>query len=231
MKNLDFKIKKGEFICVIGAIGSGKSSLLSAIIGELLGCTQQQIDSFNPYQEYLSHEYSRSPINVNQSISYSQQTPWIQNKTIRENIIFGKEYNRADYKHVIKICELKRDLQILPSGDKTEIGEKGINLSGGQKARVSLARAVYADKDIILMDDPISALDANVKKKIFQNVLLDHLKDKTRILVTHAVDFLHLVDRIFVMKDGELVLEGKYDDIKDNAYLQQLLSIHKVNST
>jgi len=111
----------------------------------------------------------------------------------------------------------------------TEIGEKGINLSGGQKARISLARAVYAKKDLILMDDPISALDANVKKKIFQNVLLDYMKSKTRILVTHAIDFLHLVDRIVVIKDGELILDGHYKDIKDDEYLKQLLIIHKSN--
>ena len=103
-------------------------------------------------------------------------------------------FDKERYDRVIKICELTRDLEILPSGDKTEIGEKGINLSGGQKARVGLARAVYANKDLVLMDDPISALDANVKKKIFENVFLDELKDKTRVLVTHAVDFLHLVD-------------------------------------
>ena len=104
------------------------------------------------------------------------------------------------------MCELTRDLEILPAGDMTEIGEKGINLSGGQKARVSLARAVYADKEIILMDDPISALDANVKKKIFQNVFMGQLKNKTRVLVTHAVDFLHLVDNIILFKEGQVIL-------------------------
>ena len=104
-----------------------------------------------------------------------QQVPWIQNKTIRENIIFGEPFDKERYERSIKICELTRDLEILPSGDLTEIGEKGINLSGGQKARVSLARAVYANKDLILMDDPISALDANVKKKIFQNVFTGEL--------------------------------------------------------
>lgn len=101
---------------------------------------------------------------------------------------------------------MARDLEILPAADLTEIGEKGINLSGGQKARVSLARAVYSDKAIMLMDDPISALDANVKKKIFQNVFMDKFRDKTRLLVTHAIDFLHLVDRILVLSKGEVIL-------------------------
>lgn len=115
----------------------------------------------------------------------------------------------------------------MPGGDQTEIGEKGINLSGGQKARVSLARAVYANKDIILMDDPISALDANVKKKIFKHVFMGDLKDKTRILVTHAVDFLHLVDVIVLLKQGEVILQGPYDQIKDDPYLVELMSIHR----
>lgn len=125
------------------------------------------------------------------------------------------------------MCELTRDLEILPAGDMTEIGEKGINLSGGQKARVSLARAVYANKSIVLMDDPISALDANVKKKIFKNVFMGQLKDKTRILVTHAVDFLHLVDNIILLKDGEIILQGNYEDIKEDPYLIKIMSIHK----
>ena len=126
--------------------------------------------------------------------------------TIRDNILFGMEYDDQKYKDTIQICELTRDLEILPDKDSTEIGEKGINLSGGQKARISLARAIYADKEMVLLDDPISALDANVKKKIFENVLLDHLKEKTIILVTHAIDFLHLVDRIVVFDEGKIVL-------------------------
>lgn len=98
----------------------------------------------------------------------------------------------------------------MPAGDQTEIGEKGINLSGGQKARVSLARAVYADKSIILMDDPISALDANVKKKIFKKVFMEKFKGKTVVLVTHAVDFLKHVDTIILLNKGEIVLKGSY---------------------
>lgn len=110
------------------------------------------------------------PIKINGSISYVEQVSWIQNKTIKQNILFGEPFDAERYEKTIKSCQLLRDLEILPAGDATEIGEKGINLSGGQKARISLARAVYSDKDIVLMDDPISALDANVKKLIFKEV-------------------------------------------------------------
>jgi ABC-type multidrug transport system fused ATPase/permease subunit len=127
------------------------------------------------------------------------------NKTIRDNILFGSKYDEEKYNSVIKACQLTRDLKNLKAGDLTEIGEKGINLSGGQKARVSLARAVYADKNIYLMDDPISALDCNVRKQIFKHVFRGILKDKTRVLVTHAIDFLPLADRIVVMKEGKIM--------------------------
>lgn len=127
----------------------------------------------------------------------------------------------------MRICQLERDMEILPAGDLTEIGEKGINLSGGQKARVSLARAVYSDKDIILMDDPISALDANVKKKIFKEVFLGKLKGKTRVLVTHAVDFLHFVDTIVLFKEGRIILKGSYAELKDSPYIKEVLAIHR----
>jgi len=107
-------------------------------------------------------------------------------------------------------CELLRDLEILKAGDLTEIGEKGVNLSGGQKARVSLARAVYSDKQIFLMDDPISALDASVRKRIIQNVILGKLRDKTRILVTHAIDFVHHADSIIIMEKGRIAAKGTF---------------------
>lgn len=141
---------------------------------------------------------------LSQSVSLVQQSPWIQNKTIRENILFGEPYHPVKYEEVVSICQLKRDFEILPSGDQTEIGEKGINLSGGQKARISLARAVYSDNNMILMDDPLSALDSNVKKRIFKLVIMRKLAQKTRILVTHAVDFLHLADSIICLKDGRI---------------------------
>ena len=119
----------------------------------------------------LKEDHSEDkPISIKGSISFVEQVPWIQNKTIRENIIFNLPYDEKKYNEVIRTCQLSRDLEILPAGDFTEIGEKGINLSGGQKARVSLARACYSQSDIVLMDDPISALDANVRKKIFKHV-------------------------------------------------------------
>ncbi len=124
---------------------------------------------------------------------------------------------------------MERDLEILPAGDMTEIGEKGINLSGGQKARVSLARAVYSDRQLLLMDDPLSALDANVKKKIFKKVMLKKFKNRTRILVTHAIDFLAFADSIIILSKGKMVIKGSYNEIKNNEYLQEILIIHQSN--
>ena len=109
----------------------------------------------------------------------------------------------------------------------TEIGEKGINLSGGQKARVSLARAVYADNEVVLMDDPISALDANVRKLIFKNVFLKKFKNKTKVLVTHAIDFLRLVDRIVIMKSGQIAAEGTYKQLKHHDLMKEIMKVHE----
>ena len=133
--------------------------------------------------------------------------------------MYGSRLDKLKYFDTIRLCELERDLEILPAGDLTEIGEKGINLSGGQKARISLARAVYSDRDIFLMDDPISALDASVRKKIFKNVLLGYLRQKTRLLVTHAIDFIHLADKIVIMDKGRIRACGRYDELEDNLQL------------
>ena len=162
-------------------------------------------------------------------MSYVQQIPWIRNCKIRENILFELPYEKEKYERTIEVCELTRDLGILPAGDQTEIGEKGINLSGGQKARLSLARAVYADKEMILMDDPISALDANVKKNIFNKVFQGELKNKTRVLVTHAVDFLHLADYVVMLKDGKIILKGTFDELKDQPEIKELKKIHNAH--
>jgi ABC-type bacteriocin/lantibiotic exporter with double-glycine peptidase domain len=155
-----------------------------------------------------------------------QQNPWIQNMSIKDNILFGKPFNQPKYEETLRICQLDLDLASLPAGDETEIGEKGINLSGGQKARVSLARAVYSEKPIVLMDDPISALDSNIKKKVFKHVFMDKMQGKTRVLVTHAVDYLHLCDRIIVMKDGKIAIQGTYQEIMHTKYIKEIMLIH-----
>lgn len=138
--------------------------------------------------------------------------------------------DRQRYINTIIACQLESDLSILPAGDMTEIGEKGINLSGGQKARISLARAVYSDNDIVLMDDPISALDANVRKSIFKEVFQGMLVKKTRVLVTHAVDFLHLTDKIIVMKGGRVQASGTFTELQNDPHLLEVLDIYKKQS-
>ena len=117
----------------------------------------------------------------------------------------------------------------MPAGDQTEIGEKGINLSGGQKARVSLARAVYKRPDVVIMDDPISALDTTTRKKIFDQVFQGILKGKTRVLVTHAVDFVHLADKIVIMKEGKIEAQGSPKELVEHPYLLQIQEIHRAN--
>ena len=149
-------------VAVVGQVGSGKSSFLSAILGEMNKLTGR--------------------INVSGSLSYTPQQPWIQNATIRDNILFGKDLNQDFYNQVVLNCALVSDLEMLTGGDQIEIGEKGINLSGGQKQRVSLSRAVYSRSDIYLLDDPLSAVDAHVGKQIFERVIGPNgmLKNKTR---------------------------------------------------
>ena len=152
-------------------MGSGKSSLLSAINREMIYVDPKYLDaSISPQttKQITTEKIREAPIELSGSISYVEQKIWVQNKTIRDIILFGKSYDQDFYSKVVSCCQLTRDFEILPAGDQTEIGEMGINLSGGQKARVSLARAVYADRDIMLMDTPLAALDANVKKKIFE---------------------------------------------------------------
>jgi len=145
--------------------------------------------------------------------------------TLRDNILFGSEFDKRRYVQTISGCQLEADLTMMVAGDMSEIGQRGINLSGGQKARLSLARAVYTDPDIILLDDPISALDAVVKKKVFKQVFNGLLREKTRILVTHAVEFIHLADRVVLMKDGRIGAVGTPEELKDHEYIRELAEI------
>lgn len=136
--------------------------------------------------------------------------------------------DKEKYYDTIQLCELEKDFEILGCGDLTEIGEKGINLSGGQKARVGLARAVYASKDIYLLDDPISALDASVRKKIIENVIMRKLASKTRILVTHAIDFVHHADTLVIMDKGKIVAQGPFSEVKNHESYKNLIKINKL---
>ncbi|XP_062549081.1 multidrug resistance-associated protein 1-like isoform X2 [Armigeres subalbatus] len=197
LKNINLTLRKGQLTAIVGSVGTGKSSLISALLGEM--------------------EKINGSVNTDGRIAYVSQQAWIQNATLRDNILFGKSYDKAKYDRVIECCALKPDLDMLPGGDSTEIGEKGINLSGGQKQRVSLARAVYADAEIYLFDDPLSAVDAHVGKHIFEKVIGPQgiLVRRTRLLVTHGISFLPYVENIFVMKEGEISESGSYQQLID----------------
>ncbi|TNN39430.1 Multidrug resistance-associated protein 1 [Liparis tanakae] len=160
LKRLNVCIPEGSLVAVVGHVGSGKSSLLSALLGEM--------------------DKLEGTVAVKGSVAYVPQQAWIQNATLKDNIMFGQERRPTWYRRVVEACALEPDLEILPAGDETEIGEKGVNLSGGQKQRVSLARAVYCDRAVYLLDDPLSAVDAHVGKHIFEQVIGPQglLKDK-----------------------------------------------------
>ncbi|KAL0562890.1 hypothetical protein V5O48_019188, partial [Marasmius crinis-equi] len=146
------------------------------------------------------------------SVAYVPQSPWIRNTTLKQNVLFGQQEDEARFQEIIRACSLEQDLDMLPDREETEIGEKGINLSGGQKARVSLARAAYSPADVILMDDPLSAVDSYVGKEILDNcILYGAMAKRTRILVTHALHVLDKADYIFVVDKGEIKEQGTYE--------------------
>ncbi|XP_060863090.1 multidrug resistance-associated protein 1-like isoform X2 [Metopolophium dirhodum] len=197
LSNINLRVSSGQLVAVVGTVGSGKSSLVSSLLGEM--------------------DKVSGRANTKGSISYVPQQAWIQNKSLKDNILFGQPFNDRAYNKVINACALKTDFQMLPAGDDTEIGEKGINLSGGQKQRVSLARAVYKESDIYFLDDPLSAVDSHVGKHIFEHVIgsTGLLQNKTRILVTHGIIYLKVVDLIVVMKDGQVSESGTYKELLD----------------
>ena len=194
IKNIDLTILNGEFICILGETGSGKTSLLESILDNMIKLNDD------------------SKVIINGSISYVGQVPWISNDTVKNNIIFHYPYNEERYKKVVELCKLEQDMEALIGGDSTEIGENGINISGGQKSRISLARGLYADKDIYIFDEPTSAIDARVGLSIIKKGLSTFLMGKTRILVTQTVEYAAFADRIIYMKEGEIIWEGKFED-------------------
>jgi len=198
LKNINIEVPKNNLVAIVGTVGSGKSSVIQAFLGEM--------------------EKISGSVNTVGKLAYVPQQAWIQNATVRDNILFGKSYDRKRYNRVIDACALRTDIEILSAGDLTEIGEKGINLSGGQKQRISLARAVYNDADLYLLDDPLSAVDAHVGKHIFEEVIGPKglLARKTRILVTHGITFLPQVDNIYVLKMGQVSENGTYSQLLKN---------------
>lgn len=195
LERINLKIEKGSLTSIVGPVGCGKSSLIYSCLGEM-------------------NKLSGS-VNIDGSVAYVAQQAWIQNATLQENILFGKAMDRQKYHDVVHACALKFDFEMLPGGDQTEIGERGINLSGGQKQRIALARAVYSDCDIYLLDDPISAVDVHVAKHIFHKVIGPKglLAGKTRLLATHAVSFLPQMDMIYVIVKGKIHERGSYAEL------------------
>ncbi|KAG6308064.1 hypothetical protein E4U45_002577 [Claviceps purpurea] len=195
LKDIDFTSYKGELSCVVGRVGAGKSSFLQTILGDLWKV--------------------KGSAEVRGTVAYASQQPWILNATVKENIIFGYRYDADFYAKTVKACALLDDFAQLPDGDETVVGERGISLSGGQKARVSLARAVYARADIYLLDDVLSAVDSHVGRHIIDNVLGPRglLSTKTRILATNSIPVLRQASFITMLKDGSIVEKGTYNQL------------------
>lgn len=204
LQNMNFTIGRNELVAVIGGVGSGKSSLLGALAGDM--------------------RKTRGEMIMGADRAFCPQSAWIQNATVRDNILFGKELKKSWYNKVINACALRADLDMLPNGDQTEIGERGITVSGGQKQRMNIARAIYFDADLILMDDPLSAVDAHVGRHIFDNAIMGLLKNKARILATHQLWVLNRCDRIIWMEEGKIQAIDTFTNLMENHVgFQQLM--------
>ncbi|XP_014836524.1 PREDICTED: multidrug resistance-associated protein 5 [Poecilia mexicana] len=190
---ITLNVQQGQLLGVCGCVGSGKTSLISAILGQMT--------------------MLEGSVAVRGRMAYVAQQAWILNATLRDNILFGREYQEDRYQSVLSACCLKLDLTLLPNADLTEIGERGANLSGGQRQRISLARALYSDRDVYILDDPLSALDAHVANHIFRNAIKKQLHNKTVIFVTHQLQYMVDCDDIILMREGSIVEQGNHDDL------------------
>ncbi|KAA1470346.1 P-loop containing nucleoside triphosphate hydrolase protein [Dentipellis sp. KUC8613] len=210
LEGVNMTVKKGELVGILGRVGAGKTSLLSAIIGEMLRV--------------------RGEVMLYGSLSYAPQNPWIMSATIKDNIMFYHEYDETFYNLVLDACALRPDLELMPLGDLTEVGERGITLSGGQRARISLARAIYARADLTLLDDVLAAVDSHVARHIFDQVIgpFGLLASKARILVTNNVSFVRQFDEIVYLRRGIIVESGSFSKlIGDNeSELKKLIHGH-----
>ncbi|KAF3432888.1 hypothetical protein FNV43_RR23990 [Rhamnella rubrinervis] len=208
LRNINLRLGCGEKVAVCGEVGSGKSTLLAAILGEVPNI--------------------HGNIQVYGKIAYVSQTAWIQTGTIQDNILFGSAMDSQRYHETLERCSLVKDLDLLPYGDLTEIGERGVNLSGGQKQRIQLARALYQNADIYLLDDPFSAVDAHTASSLFNEYVMEALSGKTVLLVTHQVDFLPAFDCVLLMSDGEILRAAPYHQLLSSSQeFQELVNAHK----
>lgn len=194
---INLNIKPGSLVAIIGPVGAGKSSLIQAILGEL------------PI-------LSGGSISSNGNISYASQEPWIFSGSIRTNIIFGQKWNAERYNVVLRNCALEKDLRQFADGDRTIVGERGHFLSGGQKARISLARACYRTATIYLLDDPLSAVDTHIGRHLFDTCVRELLRDRIVVLVTHQLHYLQCVDKIVILNKGKVEAIGSYESLRES---------------
>eukprot|EP00210_Caulerpa_lentillifera_P006269 g5988.t1 len=204
LTNINIHVNPGELVGIVGKVGCGKSSLLSALLSDM---------------ENLSPDHR---VQMAGSVSFCSQIPWIMAATVRDNIVFGNEFDQEVYDNVISSCALDIDLGQFPFGDQTEIGEQGINLSGGQKARIALARAAYSNADINLLDDPFSAVDPKVGRIVFEKCIDGIMKKSTRLLVTHQKQFLPRCDRIILINNGKIECTGTWSQLADHSLLKDV---------
>lgn len=196
LNQVNVTLGNNKLIAIIGPVGCGKSSLVQSILGELL------LDS--------------GTIEVNGDISYASQEPWLFSASIRQNILFGMPYDKKRYQEVVRVCALERDFTLFPNSDKTLVGERGTSLSGGQKARINLARAVYRDTSIYLLDDPLSAVDSHVGRHLFDECIKKYLRGKAVILITHQLQYLRSADQIVIMEHGNVKAIGTYTELSNS---------------
>ncbi|CAF4915112.1 unnamed protein product [Pieris macdunnoughi] len=195
VSNICLSIYSRTLNIVIGAVGSGKSTLLHMMLNELPCCS--------------------GSMTVSGTVSYACQDPWLFVGSVRQNILFGQPFIKTRYMEICKVCALERDISLFPHGDKTIVGERGVSLSGGQRARINLARAIYKEADIYLLDDPLSAVDTQVARHIFESCIKRYLSNKTVVLVTHQLQFIKQANRIVIMDGGSILAEGEFDDLND----------------
>ncbi|KAK7794349.1 hypothetical protein R5R35_011282 [Gryllus longicercus] len=203
LQDLSMDTKRGELVAVVGQVGAGKSSLLQALLGEL------------PAES--------GSVRVDGRVSYASQEPWVFAATVRQNILFGLEFDARRYERVVRVCALKRDFELLPRGDMTVVGQRGAALSGGQKARINLARAVYREADVYLLDDPLSAVDTHVGRHLFDECIMGFLAGKTRVLVTHQLQYLQDANRIILLHNGQVQMQGDFNTLTEQVDYQSLI--------